>query len=151
MLNELYQDIIVDHTRAPRNFGKLLHASHHAEGYNPLCGDQLELFLEIDAQNVIQKVSFVGTGCSISTASASLMTEVLKGKTLAQAENLFKTFHEMLTKEHSIDPEKLGKLAVFFGVKDYPARVKCATLAWHTLQAALHQQKEVVSTEADAC
>lgn len=147
MLTDLYQDIIVDHTRAPRNFGALAHASHHAEGHNPLCGDHLTLFLQVDAHEMIQEVHFVGSGCSISTASASLMTESIKGKTVQQAESLFKDFHTMLTQEHAINVEKLGKLAVFEGVKAYPSRVKCATLAWHTLQAALHQDKSLVSTE----
>jgi nitrogen fixation NifU-like protein len=147
MLNELYQDIIVDHTRAPRNFGELSHASHQAEGYNPLCGDQLKLFLIIDDQQIIQQIKFTGIGCSISTASASLMTESLVGKTVSEAEYLFKNFHEMLTAENFKDPERLEKLAVFSGVKEYPARVKCATLAWHTLEAALHQQAQAISTE----
>lgn len=147
MLNELYQEIIVDHTRSPRNFGELACCSHQAEGHNPLCGDQLKLFLHIDEHDVIQEISFVGTGCSISTASASLMTESLKGKTVQEAEQLFKQFHAMLTQEQFLDPEQLGKLAVFSGVKDYPSRVKCATLAWHTLEAALHRESHSISTE----
>jgi nitrogen fixation NifU-like protein len=147
MLSDLYQDIIVDHTRAPRNYGKLDHASHHAEGHNPLCGDQLELFLQVNDQGVIEDLSFTGTGCSISTASASLMTEALKGKTLKQAEALFGSFHALLTQENAGPSEDLGKLVVFMGVKDYPSRVKCATLAWHTLQAALKHQEGLVSTE----
>lgn len=147
MLNELYQEVIVDHTRSPRNFGALPNASHQAEGYNPLCGDQLKLFLEV-GDNLIRKVSFTGTGCSIFTASASLMTEVLKGKTLKEAEKLFSDFHAMLIQEGPIDTERLGKLAVFSGVKDYPSRVKCATLAWHALWAALHGKKAPVSTES---
>lgn len=147
MLNELYQDIIVDHTRAPRNFGVLPEASHEAEGHNPLCGDELKLFLFIDQNNMIQKISFTGTGCSISTASASLMTESLLGKTVVEAEKLFKDFHAMLTQESFDHPERLEKLAVFSGVKQYPARVKCATLAWHTLEAALHHAQKPASTE----
>jgi nitrogen fixation NifU-like protein len=147
MLNELYQDIIVDHTRAPRNFGVLAKSSHQAEGYNPLCGDQLTIFLSIDAQQVIQAVSFTGCGCSISTASASLMTECLIGKSVAEAERLFKDFHMMLTQESFDPPEHLEKLLVFSGVKQYPARVKCATLAWHTLEAALHHEQKPISTE----
>ncbi|MCD6047963.1 MAG: system NifU family Fe-S cluster assembly protein [Gammaproteobacteria bacterium] len=147
MLSDLYQDIIVDHTRSPRNYGKLDCASHHAEGHNPLCGDQLELFLHVNDQGVIEDLSFTGSGCSISTASASLMTEALKGKTLKQAEALFEHFHALLTQENAEASEDLGKLIVFMGVKDYPSRVKCATLAWHTLQAALKRQAGLVSTE----
>lgn len=147
MLSELYQDIIVDHTRAPRNFGPLQPCSHHAEGQNPLCGDELKLFLLIDANQIIQQIQFTGGGCSISTASASIMTESLKGKTVREAEALFKDFHAMLTEESFDHPERLEKLAVFSGVKQYPARVKCATLAWHTLEAALHHSGQSVSTE----
>jgi nitrogen fixation protein NifU and related proteins len=147
MLNELYQDIIIDHTRSPRNFGILHAASHQAEGHNPLCGDELKIFLLIDQNNVIEQVRFTGAGCSISTASASLMTETLLGKTVAQAEALFKAFHAMLTQENFAHPEHLDKLAVFAGVQKYPARVKCATLAWHTLQAALQHAQKPASTE----
>ena len=147
MLNELYQDIIVDHTRSPRNFGELPQATHQAEGYNPLCGDQLKLFLIIDENQVIKKIKFTGCGCSISTASASLLTESVINKTVSQAEYLFKEFHAMLTSDKFDDPERLNKLAVFSGVRQYPARVKCATLAWHTLEAALQCDKLAVSTE----
>lgn len=147
MLSELYQDIIVDHTRAPRNFGLLQPCSHHAEGHNPLCGDELKLFLFIDENQIIQQIRFTGGGCSISTASASLMTESLTGKTVSEAEALFKDFHAMLTQESFDHPERLEKLVVFSGVKQYPARVKCATLAWHTLEAALHHSGQSVSTE----
>lgn len=147
MLSDLYQDIIVDHTRSPRNYRELANPSCQAEGHNPLCGDQLKLFLKLNDKQVIEDACFVGSGCSISTASASLMTEVLKGKTVQEAESLFKNFHRMLTEDESIDQETLGKLAVFEGVKAYPSRVKCATLAWHTLQAALHQETSLVSTE----
>lgn len=147
MLTDLYQDIIVDHTRAPRNFGRLECASHHAEGHNPLCGDQLELFLSVNTDGVIEDVSFTGSGCSISTASASLMTEILKGKTLDQANEIFENFHALLTQEDPVSSQDLGKLIVFAGVKDYPSRVKCATLAWHTLQAALQHKDLPISTE----
>jgi len=147
VLDELYQDIIVDHTRAPRNFGVLQDPSHQAQGHNPLCGDELKIFLLIDQNNIIQKVRFTGAGCSISTASASLMTESLLGKSVLQAEKLFQEFHAMLTQEQFDHPERLEKLAVFAGVKKYPARVKCATLAWHTLEAALHHEQKPASTE----
>jgi len=147
MLNELYQDIIVDHTKSPRHFGVLEHPTHHAQGHNPLCGDELQLFLDVDKAGVIRDIRFTGAGCSISTASASLMTEALQGKTLQEAEALFRSFHDLLTTEALPDEEMLGKLMVFSGVKAYPARVKCATLAWHTLQAALARQSEAVSTE----
>lgn len=147
-LRELYQEVIVDHTKCPRNFGVLDDASHHADGYNPLCGDKLTLFLRIDEQSRIVAIRFTGEGCSISTASASLMTEALQGKTIEEAETLFQDFHQMLTQttdEHN--HEQLGKLAVLAGVAAYPARVKCATLAWHTLEAALHHQSTPISTE----
>lgn len=146
-LRTLYQEVIVDHTKSPRNFGPLEHASHHAEGYNPLCGDKLTLFLRIDAQERIEAISFIGEGCSISTASASLMTEALQGKSLTEAAILFKDFHQMITHPDGDEHERLGKLAVLAGVADYPARVKCATLAWHTFDAAIHQQSTPISTE----
>lgn len=145
-LRELYQEVIIDHNRNPRNFHKLPDANKYAEGYNPLCGDQLNLFLKI-AENVIQEVSFEGAGCAISTASASLMTEALKGKTIQQAEALFSTVHGLLTKDELADPDKIGKLVVLAGVKEFPARVKCATLAWHTLHNALTNQVIAASTE----
>lgn len=146
-LRTLYQEVIVDHTKCPRNFGVLEQASHHATGYNPLCGDKLSLFLEIDAADIIVDIRFIGEGCSISTASASLMTEALKGKSLAQADLLFKDFHHMLTHTDSQQTEQLGKLAVLAGVAEFPARVKCATLAWHTFEAALQNKLAPVSTE----
>jgi len=145
-LRELYQEVIIDHNRNPRNFHKLQDANKYAEGYNPLCGDQLNLFLKI-AEDVIQEVSFEGAGCAISTASASLMTEALKGKTIQQAEALFSTVHGLLTKDEPADSDKLGKLVVLAGVKEFPARVKCATLAWHTLHNALTNQVIAASTE----
>lgn len=146
-LRALYQEVIVDHTKSPRNFGVIDHPSHHAEGYNPLCGDKLDVYLQVDEQQRIVALSFVGEGCSISTASASLMTEALQGKTVAEAEAYFKDFHQMLTQADSAAQQRLGKLAVLAGVNDYPARVKCATLAWHTLDAALHSHKTPISTE----
>jgi nitrogen fixation NifU-like protein len=147
MLSELYQDIIVDHTRSPRNFGELPQATHQAEGHNPLCGDQLKLFLILDENQVIKEIKFTGSGCSISTASASLLTESLINKTIFQADDLFKEFHAMLTSDQFNQPERLDKLAVFSGVRQYPARVKCATLAWHTLELALHCDQRIASTE----
>ncbi|MCB2069513.1 MAG: SUF system NifU family Fe-S cluster assembly protein [Ottowia sp.] len=133
-LRELYQEVIFDHNRQPRNFHEMPEADHHADGHNPLCGDQLTVYLRIN-NDVIEDVSFVGHGCAISTASASLMTEAVKGKTVAEVEALFKDFHALLT---DTPPERdFGKLAVLTGVREFPARVKCATLAWHTLHNAL--------------
>ena len=148
-LMDLYQEVILDHNKKPRNFGELAGADHHAEGYNPLCGDQLEVYLKL-SDGVIEDVRFDGSGCAISKASASLMTEAVKGKTLAEAEELFDGFHDLLTGDPSVRaaaPAKLGKLAVFEGVREFPVRVKCATLAWHTLHAALSGDSEQVSTE----
>ena len=145
-LRELYQEVIFDHNRHPRNFGKLTEANHHAEGHNPLCGDKLSLYLKVDG-DLISDVRFEGSGCAISTASASLMTERLKGMKVAEAEALFHKFRAVVT-EGSKDGQgpELGKLSALTGVSDYPSRVKCATLAWHTLEAALHN-KETASTE----
>jgi nitrogen fixation NifU-like protein len=146
-LRDLYQEVIFDHNRNPRNFRVMDNANRQVEGFNPLCGDRLTLFLKMDG-DVISDASFQGSGCAISTASVSLMTEIIKGKTEAEAEALFHTFHEMTTgKEEHIQLEAVGKLAVLAGVREYPARVKCATLAWHTLDAALKNQQDAVSTE----
>lgn len=148
-LMDLYQEIILDHNRKPRNFGPIERPDHQAEGYNPLCGDQLKVYLALDGDR-IDDVRFDGSGCAISKASASLMTEAIKGKTLAEAESLFEGFHELLTGDPSVRgeaPAELGKLAVFEGVREFPVRVKCATLAWHTLHAALAGDAEQVSTE----
>lgn len=146
-LRDLYQEMIVDHSRRPRNFRRLEGASHSAEGYNPLCGDRVTLYLEMDGE-VVKEASFQGSGCAISTASASMLTEILKGKTRAQAEALFEKFHRLLTEENGAgQAPDLGKLAVFSGVREFPMRVKCATLAWHTLNAALREENRVVSTE----
>lgn len=146
-LGDLYRQVIVDHSKRPRNFRILDDATRKVEGHNPLCGDNLTLYLKLDG-DVVKDVSFMGSGCAISTASASLLTESLKGKTLAEAEELFESFHDLVT---GLGPPaegpKLGKLAVFSGVCDYPTRVKCATLAWHTLRAALKGGAEDVSTE----
>ena len=149
-LRELYQEVILDHNRRPRNFRVIEGANRHAEGYNPLCGDRLSLFLKIE-DGVIKDASFQGLGCAISKASASMMTDSVKGRTLGEARGMFDQFHQMVTGND--DPlthaERLGKLAVFEGVRNYPARVKCASLAWHTLRAAVDAQDEVVSTEAE--
>jgi nitrogen fixation NifU-like protein len=147
-LRELYQELIIDHSKRPRNFRVLEGANRKSEGYNPLCGDKVTVFLELENDRV-KTISFQGSGCAISTASASVMTESLKGKTIAEAEALFEIFHNMVTGKPPAagkTPE-LGKLAVFSGVSEFPARVKCATLAWHTLHAALQGTGETVSTE----
>lgn len=150
-LKDLYQEIIVDHNRTPRNFHHMDNPDHMAVGYNPLCGDKLTVYLKMEG-DVIADVSFQGEGCAISVASASLMTDQLKGKTEQEAEQLFGTFHELVTnRESQIDLEKVGKLGALAGVREFPARVKCATLCWHTLHSALNNQKdrknETVSTE----
>ena len=145
-LRDLYQEVIFDHNRNPRNFRVMANADREVEGFNPLCGDRLTLFLKMDG-DVIADASFQGSGCAISTASVSLMTEIVKGKTEAEAEALFKQFHEMATGKEDVDLEAIGKLAVLAGVREYPARVKCATLAWHTLDAALKNEENSISTE----
>lgn len=145
-LRELYQEVIFDHNRNPRNFRKMEDAHRHADGYNPMCGDKVTVYLKLEGE-VIGDVSFQGSGCAISTASASLMTEALKGKTLKEAERLFQAFHAMVTDSDEGSQADLGKLEVLAGVREFPARVKCATLAWHTLHAALSDQKTPVSTE----
>jgi nitrogen fixation NifU-like protein len=148
-LRELYQTTILDHNRRPRNFRRIEGSARHADGYNPLCGDKVSVQVEVENDRV-RDVAFQGAGCAISTASASLMTEAVKGRTLAEAEDLFQRFHELLTGEAgsgTTDAEKLGKLAVFSGVREFPVRVKCATLAWHTLRAALEERAETVKTE----
>jgi len=147
-LRELYQELIVDHSKKPRNFRKLPEATCSADGYNPLCGDKLKLFLKVE-DGVIKDASFEGAGCAISTASASIMTEMLKGQKVEDAKALFETFHYMVTssKHPQATGTGLGKLAVFAGVSEFPARVKCATLAWHTMKTALDGSHEIVSTE----
>jgi nitrogen fixation NifU-like protein len=146
-LRDLYQEVIFDHNRNPRNFRIMENADRTVEGFNPLCGDRLTLFLKLNG-DVIADASFQGSGCAISTASVSLMTEIIKGKTQQEAEQLFDTFHKMTTgKDEDIQLEAVGKLAVLAGVREYPARVKCATLAWHTLDAALKNQQQSISTE----
>jgi len=145
--SDLYQDLILDHQKNPRNFGELAGANHHADGYNPLCGDKLSLFLKLDDQGTIQDIHFKGSGCAISKASASMMTVALKGKKTVEAEKMFHEFHDMVMGKIDKAPEDLGKLKVFEGVKEYPARVKCASLAWHTMEAALHNEKDTVTTD----
>ncbi|MGA3239013.1 MAG: Fe-S cluster assembly sulfur transfer protein SufU [Bryobacteraceae bacterium] len=145
MVDDLYQETILDHSKRPRNFHSMDDANRKADGYNPLCGDKLKLFLRVE-DDIVKEASFLGAGCAISTASASLMTESLKGKTRAQALKLLDEFHELLTTDVQAAKD-LGKLVVFCGVRDYPARVKCATLAWHTLRSALNDTGETASTE----
>lgn len=147
-LRELYQDVILDHNKRPRNFRKPENANRTVEGYNPLCGDHFTVYLQVDGE-IIRDIGFLGSGCAISKASASLMTESVKGKTVAEAERLFAAVHTMLTEQHKAEAEldKLGKLAVLSGVWEFPARVKCASLAWRTLHAALRGEQAAVSTE----
>lgn len=147
-LRELYQEVILDHSKRPRNLREIENAEHQAKGYNPLCGDRVTVFVVLQ-DGVIEDVSFKGDGCAISTASASMMTETLKGKTIEEAETMFGKFHDLVTGKLAPGEgtEGLGKLAVFAGVQEFPVRVKCATLAWHTLRAALENRPEAVSTE----
>ena len=136
--SDLYQQVILDHNRKPRNFHAMEGATHTCEGYNPLCGDRLTVYLKLDPAGVIDDVSFTGSGCAISKSSASMMTANLKGKTEEQARQMFGSFRKMVTGEaQSEDEERLGKLSIFSGVREYPSRVKCATLAWHTMASAL--------------
>ncbi|WP_028387997.1 Fe-S cluster assembly sulfur transfer protein SufU [Legionella fairfieldensis] len=145
-LRELYQEIIIDHNRNPRNHHVMTDATAQANGFNPLCGDKLTLYLKLE-DNIVSDLSFVGCGCAISQASASLMTEALRGKTVSEAHELFERFHTMVTCDNEGELFSLDKLTVLAGVRAYPARVKCATLAWHTLEAALKKDAITVSTE----
>ncbi len=145
-LRDLYQEVILDHNRNPRNFGPLEDAGLRADGHNPLCGDKLSIAVNV-VDGVVTDLRFEGAGCAISKASASLMTESIKGRTLDEARKLFDRFHQLVTDRSAPPDEELGKLAVFAGVRDYPARVKCAILAWHTLRAAVDDNQDVVSTE----
>jgi len=147
-LRELYQQVILDHNKSPRNFRQMDNASQHAEGYNPLCGDHIDVYLLIE-DGIVKDVSFKGEGCAISKASASLMTQLLKGKTKEEAEKLFEKFHDLVTGKlgDSANIDELGKLAVFAGVQEFPVRVKCASLAWHTMINALKGEQNKVSTE----
>ena len=145
-LSELYQQVILDHNKKPRNFQKLEGANRTAEGFNPLCGDQLTVYLLMD-EGAVREVSFVGSGCAISKASASMMTQAVKGKTRDEARTLFEEFHRMVTGEldEESEPNHLGRLKIFAGVRDYPARVKCASLPWHTMYAALEGEQRATT------
>ncbi len=145
-IKDLYQEIIVDHNRSPRNFGVIDDADKILEGFNPLCGDKLKLYIKIDGQN-INDIAFDGSGCAISIASASLMTDAMKNKSIDEAESLFNDFHALITTEKKFDSKHLGKLTVLAGVKDFPGRVKCASLCWHTLHSALMGDNQPVTTE----
>ncbi|MFB3920728.1 MAG: Fe-S cluster assembly sulfur transfer protein SufU [Terriglobia bacterium] len=147
-LHSLYQEVILDHSRRPHNFHAMEGATNQAQGYNPLCGDKVRLYVKLDGDRIAD-ISFQGSGCAISTASASILTETVKGKTLVEANDLFERFHDLVTgkgHQNGKGPE-LGKLAVFSGVSEFPVRVKCATLVWHTLRSALGEGQENVSTE----
>ena len=144
-LSDLYQEVILDHNKRPRNFREIESPSHQAEGFNPLCGDRLNLYVQVDG-DVITDLSFLGSGCAISKASASLMTDELKGRTVAEARALFERFHRVVTTPPDQPVEELGKLSVLAGVREFPVRIKCASLAWHTLKAALDQE-QIISTE----
>ena len=147
-LRELYQQVILDHNKSPRNFRVIENANHHSEGYNPLCGDRIDIYLDVK-KGIVEDISFQGKGCAISKASASLMSSMVKGKPVKEAEKLFEKFHDLITGKLGNNPdiEELGKLAVFAGVRDFPARVKCASLAWHTMINALKEEKDIVTTE----
>lgn len=146
-LRDLYQDVILEHSKTPRNFRELPAANHKAEGFNPLCGDRFTIYVTTEGDS-IRDITFQGSGCAISKASASMMTQSLKGKNKAEAAKIFERFHKLVTGQESSDGKaELGKLTVFSGVSEFPVRVKCATLAWHTLQAALEDKQEPVSTE----
>jgi len=145
-LKDLYRDVIIDHNRRPRNFGRLEQPDAHAEGFNPLCGDRLDVYLKLDGDR-IRDVRFEGKGCAISVASASLMTETLKGRTRTEAQRYFQEVHDLLTRADFTPTFELGKLAALSGVREFPVRVKCASLCWHTLNAALANSSQPVSTE----
>ncbi len=147
-MRELYQEVILDHHKHPRNFGRIANANRHAEGFNPLCGDRVTVYANVDT-DTIRDLSFEGNGCAICMASASVMTDELAGKSVDDAEHLFQEFHDLVTGEsaESPDVDVLGKLAVFMGVREFPVRVKCATLPWHTLRAALKSDPKAVTTE----
>lgn len=149
-LNDLYQDLIIDHSKKPHNFRVIEHPSAKADGYNPLCGDRVTMFITLNPQDPerIQDIAFQGSGCAISTSSASVLTDMLKGKTIPEMQALFEKFHNLVTgKPISEDGPDLGKLAMFSGVKTFPTRVKCATLAWHTVRAAIEHKNAPISTE----
>lgn len=145
-LSELYQEVILDHNKRPRNFKVLEDANRTAEGYNPLCGDQLTVYLLLEG-DIVKNIAFQGSGCAISKASASIMTSTIKGKSLKDAEELFNKMHRIFTGEESADYDNLGKLAALAGVSQFPTRIKCATLPWHTFRAALESKQEEITTE----
>lgn len=149
-LRELYQEVILDHGKNPRNFGKPDTVSHHANGHNPLCGDRISVYLDVDGDGIVRNAAFDGRGCAISQASASLMTEIVSGKTLEQVEQLFRNFHEMCTSDAKVEmdadlADEIDRLQVMSGVRQYPIRVKCATLAWHTMNSALEGDGEATT------
>ena len=145
-LRDLYQEVILDHNKNPKNFKKIENASHSSEGYNPLCGDRINLYLQVE-DDYIKDISFEGSGCAISKASSSVMTDELKGKSLAEAKELFKKFQGIITGKTEADFGSLDKLSVFAGVREFPVRVKCAALAWHTMLEAIQNNNQVASTE----
>jgi nitrogen fixation NifU-like protein len=148
-LRDLYQEIILEHCKAPRNYRQLAGANQHAEGYNPLCGDHFTVYLNVEGDR-IRDIAFQGSGCAISKASASMMTQAVKGKSKEEAQKIFNAFRKLVTAGHANgDRPELGKLEAFSGVSEFPVRVKCATLAWHTLQAALEGRQDTVSTESE--
>lgn len=148
-LREIYQQLILDHNKNPRNFRSIKQAHRTAEGNNPLCGDKVTLYITLNGDQ-ISDIAFQGSGCAISKASASLMTDALKGKTIQEADTLFQNFQNMVTNNQSTDPsETLGKLAVFSGIRQYPTRIKCATLPWHAAHAALHNHQDTITTEGE--
>ncbi len=148
-LKELYQETILDHNNNPRNFHKMEDADYKAEGFNPLCGDQYTIYLKVNDDNEITSLSFYGQGCAISKSSASIMTKVLKGKTIEEAKKLFKRFHDLVSLDKDLpeDLDKLDKMAVFAGVRQFPNRVKCASLSWHAMKSALEGEQETIMTE----
>ena len=150
-LRELYQQVILDHNKSPRNFKVIENASHYSEGYNPLCGDRIDIYLDVE-NGIVKDISFQGKGCAISKASASLMSSMVKGKPVEEAERLFEKFHDLITGKLGDNPdtEELGKLAVFAGVRDFPARVKCASLAWHTMINALKEEIPKLKAEKES-
>lgn len=145
-LRELYQELILEHSKKPRNYREMPNANRKVEGFNPLCGDHFTIYMDVEGDTV-RDVSFQGSGCALSKASASMMTQAVKGKNKTEAEELFERFHDLVTGKETADTEQLGKLAVFSGVSEFPVRVKCASLAWHTMKAALEGDAEQVSTE----
>jgi nitrogen fixation NifU-like protein len=145
-LRDLYQEVIIDHSKRPRNYRVMDGGARHAEGFNPLCGDQVTVYVDVQG-NEVRDVAFQGHGCAISTASASVMTETLKGQSVGEAERLFHVFHDLVTGKSQRDAAELGKLAVFAGVSEFPTRVKCAILCWHTARAAIEGKEEPVTTE----